>query len=82
MYGPHNVDKMCGDCHETHDAPARKVIGRWQQRCPAKTDPKQVVCTDCHFDHRLASRTVAWDKKTGKLIVGKKAGDVDLGKSK
>ena len=82
MYGPHNVDKMCGDCHEDHDAPARKVIGRWRQRCPAKTDPKKIVCTDCHFKHRLPSRTVVWDKKTGKLIVHKRAEDTNHGKSK
>ena len=82
MYGPHNVDKMCGTCHEEHDAPARKVIQRWRQRCPAKTDPKKIVCTDCHFEHRLSSRTVVWDKKTGKLIVHKRAEDTNHGKSK
>ena len=82
MYGPHNVDKMCGKCHEEHDAPADKVIERWQQRCPDKTDPKQIVCTDCHFQHRLPSRDVVWNKKTGKLVIHKKDQDANKGKSK
>lgn len=69
MYAPQDIGKMCGDCHEDHIAPAAKVIARWQQRCPAKTDPKTIVCTDCHGRHRLKFRTVWWDKKTGKLIV-------------
>ena len=82
MYGPHNVDKMCGKCHEQHDAPATKVIQRWQQRCLAKVDPREITCTDCHFKHRLPSRTVVWDKKTGKLVVQKKGQDANSGKSK
>ncbi len=71
MYAPEDVDKMCGTCHDMHDAPAQKVIQRWQERCPAKTNPKQIICTDCHYHHRLAFRTVWWDKKTGKLIIRK-----------
>lgn len=80
MYGPHNVDNMCGECHEEHDAPARKVIQRWQQRCPSKTNPKEITCTDCHFKHRLPKRTVVWDKKTGKLVIHDKAQDAKNGK--
>jgi hypothetical protein len=72
MYGPANIDKMCGKCHEEHDAPAGKVIARWRQRCPGKTDPKDIVCTECHFEHRLSSRSVVWDKNTGKLMSGEK----------
>jgi len=71
MYSLAKVDGMCGECHVMHDAPARKVIERWQQRCPAKTDPKKIVCTDCHFAHLLAFRTVWLDKETGKLIIRK-----------
>jgi len=81
MYAPHNVDTMCGECHEQHNAPATKVIERWRKRCPAKTDPKEIACTDCHFEHRLSSRTVVWDKKTGKLIIHEKGGDKSNGKS-
>ena len=72
MYGLHNVDTMCGKCHEEHDVPARKVLQRWQQRCAAKADLQALVCTDCHFEHRLPARTVVWDKKTGKLVIHKK----------
>jgi hypothetical protein len=68
MYALEAVDKMCGGCHKSHDAPAAKVIARWQERCPGKTDPEKLVCTDCHFQHRLKLRTVVWDKKTGKLV--------------
>jgi hypothetical protein len=71
MFAQDQIDAGCGECHETHDAPARKVVARWQERCPAKTDPRQLVCTDCHGQHRLAFRTVVWDKKTRKLILAK-----------
>jgi hypothetical protein len=82
MFGLHNIDQMCGKCHEDHDVPARKVIKRWQQRGAAKGNAKNIVCTDCHFEHRLASRTVVWDKKTGKLVVRKPDADTNHGKSK
>lgn len=68
MYPAEAIDTACVKCHETHDAPARKVLARWQERCPAKQDPAQIVCTDCHGQHRLKLRTVRWDKKTGKLL--------------
>jgi len=76
MFGPHNIDTLCQSCHDEHDAAARKVLARWQKRCPQKTDPQTINCTDCHFHHRLDHRVVQWDKKTGKLIVQphKKAG--------
>jgi len=82
MYARHNVEKMCAKCHEDHDAPARKVIERWQQRCAAKANAKEAVCTDCHFEHRLSSRTVVWDKRTGELIIHKRDADTNHGKSK
>ncbi len=68
MVPPEKIDRACGKCHQTHDVPAVKVIACWLKRCGAKTDPKQIVCTDCHGRHRLKVRTVRWDKKTGKLI--------------
>ena len=70
IYGLDAIDDACGVCHDSHDVPAAEVIARWRKRCPEKTDPKQVVCTDCHGQHRLKLRTVRWDKKTRKLIVG------------
>jgi len=72
MYAPEDIEKdCCAECHDEHDVPAVEVIARWQERCPAKTDPKTIVCTDCHGQHRLAFRTVWWDKKTGELIIRK-----------
>ena len=68
MYPDEKIDTACSYCHPTHDAPAQKVIARWQEQASKKTDPKKILCTDCHGKHRLAVRTVRWDKKTGKLI--------------
>jgi hypothetical protein len=70
MFALEDVDKMCSTmCHETHEASAKDVIARWRDRCPEKTNPDEIACTDCHFRHRLARRTVRWNKKTGELIV-------------
>ena len=69
MYPASKINKACAKCHDSHDVPAEKVVALWQQRCPDKTDPKQIVCTDCHGRHRLKVRTVRWEKDTGKLIV-------------
>jgi len=70
MYPPDRIDKACGECHDTHDAPAKMIVQRWQQRCPDKTNVSDVVCTDCHGKHRLNPklRKAWWDKKTGKPI--------------
>jgi hypothetical protein len=70
MYPPERIDGACGECHDTHDAPAKKVLERWQLRCPEKTVASSIVCTDCHGKHRLNPklRKAWWDKKTGKPI--------------
>jgi hypothetical protein len=68
MYPNAAIEPACVKCHETHDVPARKVLARFTERCPNKKTSDQVVCTDCHGDHRLKLRSVRWDKKTGKLI--------------
>lgn len=68
MFAPQAIAAACQKCHETHDAPAAAVVARWQQRCPQKTDVSQIVCTDCHGEHRLAWRTVRWDKTTRELL--------------
>lgn len=68
MYPTEAIEACCQKCHDTHDAPAAKVIATWQERCPGKTDPAELLCTDCHGDHRLKLRIVQWDKKTGKLL--------------
>jgi predicted CXXCH cytochrome family protein len=72
MFPAEKVDVACQKCHDTHDAPAKKVLKRWQERCPAKQDFAAVVCTDCHGEHRLDKRTVRWDKTTRKLVLSAK----------
>jgi hypothetical protein len=62
------IDKACHKCHEDHNVPAKKVVAQWQKRCPQKTDASQIVCVDCHGEHRMKVRTVLWDKQTGKLL--------------
>jgi hypothetical protein len=69
MYPRERIDEACQECHETHDAPARAVLARWQERCPERKDFATIVCTDCHGQHRLATRVVRWNKKTGALII-------------
>jgi len=68
MYPPETIDKMCAECHEEHVASARDVIERWRERCPEKTNPNEIVCTDCHYQHRLERRVVVWHKRTGEVI--------------
>ncbi|MDY0166603.1 MAG: multiheme c-type cytochrome [Thermoguttaceae bacterium] len=69
MYWPERIDPACAECHPKHNAPANETLVRWRERFPEKTDPHSVVCTDCHGEHRLKSRSVCWDRKTGKLTV-------------
>jgi hypothetical protein len=69
MYPLAEIDKSCADCHDTHDAPAKEVIARWQERCPGKTDLSEIACTDCHGYHRLEKRVVRWNKMTGELLL-------------
>ncbi len=68
MYPAAKIDKACQECHDTHDAPAKKVIAMWQKKCPSKSDAGQLICTDCHGEHRLKQRQVVWDKVTRKLV--------------
>jgi uncharacterized CHY-type Zn-finger protein len=68
MYWPSRVGLSCYGCHPEHKAPARDVILRWQERLAGKADPKRVLCTDCHGEHRLKLRTIVWNKRTGALI--------------
>ena len=71
MFTSARIDNACRQCHEDHIASARKVIAMFQERFPPNTDPKRVVCTDCHGEHRLKIRSVTWDKSTGKLVARK-----------
>ncbi len=75
MFPPEKIESNCQECHQTHDAPAKEVITRWQERCPNNAKPEELLCTDCHGEHRLKVRTVRWDKRTRKLLIrGKQQG--------
>lgn len=50
VFKKHEVDAMCRKCHETHDAPARKVVARFVER---KLADDKFVCTDCHGTHKI-----------------------------
>jgi hypothetical protein len=67
MFPRERIEHACKDCHEWHVAPAKAVIETWLERAP-RTKPDDLVCTDCHGEHRLKIRTVTWDKKTRKLL--------------
>lgn len=70
IFGRKTIDKGCKTCHDEHDVAAKKVVAKWQERCPGKK-AEDLVCTDCHGKHRLERRTVRWDKDTRALITGK-----------
>jgi len=64
LYGRSTINGACQRCH-----PHRWVWdgGRYCDYVFVPPDPP-LVCTDCHGSHRLARRSVRWDKVTGKLI--------------
>jgi hypothetical protein len=49
------VDPLCLRCHETHDAPARKVLARFLERGLSVKSPPG--CTDCHGSHKIERPT-------------------------
>lgn len=53
-YERDKVDAACTACHETHDAPANKIVARFIERKLTDSSP---VCTDCHGHHRIAEAT-------------------------
>lgn len=69
MFPPEAIDAACQKCHPTHDVAASEVLARWRERGAEKENPATAVCTDCHGRHRLESRTVRWDRTTGKLTL-------------
>ena len=68
MYPLATLDAACRECHQHHDVTARHVVAQFVKKNPGRTDVSQLVCTDCHGEHRLAHRTVHWDRATGKLL--------------
>lgn len=71
MFPLGTIDAMCLECHPKHNAPARKVIERLRERQLTATSLDELVCSSCHYDHRLSHRTVRWDKTTGELLMRK-----------
>jgi hypothetical protein len=61
------IDKMCAECHDEHDAPARAVVARFLER---KLTAKTTACTDCHGTHKIeraaAEGQIANGKPTGR----------------
>jgi len=68
MFAGESIDSSCARCHEGHDVEPRAVVKRFLEKSPNQNDMKSLVCTSCHGEHRMAVRTVRWDRKTGKLI--------------
>lgn len=63
MYPAAKIRPFCMGCH-----PMDKIDIAVHKSVLAKKDPKEVICTNCHGDHRLGYRTRKWDKSAGKLI--------------
>ncbi len=61
MFPRGEIDAGCMSCHPT-DKPTENGVCMEVVIDPGK------VCTDCHGRHRMAQRTVYWDKATGKLV--------------
>jgi len=72
MFPAAKIELNCITCHETHDAPAKKVLALWKERSAKCLVPGEILCTDCHGEHRLSLRSVRWDKATGRLLTGAK----------
>jgi len=67
MYPRDTIVKSCMGCH-----PADKLSHKehhWDVFAPKNGTPKK-MCTDCHGKHRIASRDVRWNRKTGELLKG------------
>ena len=80
MYAPARIDNACRECHEDHNASARKVIAMFQARFPPNTDPKKVVCTDCHGEHRLKVRSVSLGQEHGQTAGAQPGGRGEVGR--
>jgi hypothetical protein len=72
MFAVDAIDSSCARCHAGHDVEPRAVVKRFLEKSPTQTDMKSLVCTSCHGEHRMAVRTVRWDRKTGKLVAAGK----------
>ncbi|WP_347245936.1 cytochrome c3 family protein [Thermogutta sp.] len=68
MFPRSEIDRACRECHPTHNVPAKLVVATYLKRCREITNPDKLVCTDCHGKHRMNTRTILWDKRTGRLL--------------
>jgi hypothetical protein len=68
MFATDVIDASCARCHEGHDVKPSAVVKLFLEKAPGQTDARSLVCTSCHGEHRMAVRTVRWNRKTGKLI--------------
>jgi len=64
MYKRDQVDAMCSECHQEHDAPAVEVIARFVERKLSPQSP--AICTDCHGEHKIAE---AEEKQQNKAVL-------------
>ena len=64
MYPAGKISPSCMRCH-----PAQKLAAADMHTLHfVGTAEEKKRCTECHGSHRLARRSVRWDKATGKLL--------------
>jgi hypothetical protein len=67
MYAREKIDTSCKVCHP--DPMERIVAGaRYCLYVLLTEEEQKKVCADCHGAHRMAQRSVRWDKVTGKVL--------------
>lgn len=74
MWGKARINPRCMSCHsreelledKTAAEPHREMFQRWEE--PAKSEPGEKYCIQCHGKHRISNRTREWDQETGKLL--------------
>ena len=66
MFPPEMIRPFCQECHPKHEVPDQKIGARKKQR--NLEDKQTITCTDCHGAHRLKTRSVRWNKTTGRHL--------------
>jgi hypothetical protein len=62
LYSRAAIKPACMQCHPDTD------IGRRAEHKEVLAGAGPKTCTDCHGNHRLATRTIRWDKTTRQLL--------------
>ena len=66
MYAREKIDTSCKVCHPD---PTERIVAGAKYCLHVRTAAEEKkVCTDCHGAHRMAQRSVRWDKVTGKVL--------------